>query len=331
MAHFPLTRMRRLRYKAWVRSLVAEAHLSVQDLILPIFIQEGENVSSDIPTMPGVSRLSIDKAVKLCRYASQLGIPAIALFPSITQDLKDNEAKYAFRPDSLIFQAIRAIKEADINIGIICDVALDPYTLHGHDGIVVDEEVDNDQTIQALVRYSLLLAEAGADMVAPSDMMDGRIKAIRMALDENNYDKVLILSYAAKYKSSLYGPFRDGVGSSSNLAMQEKSSYQIQIANQKEALREVEMDIQEGADIIMIKPGIFYLDIIKSVAERHLTPLFVYQVSGEYAMLKFGAERGIFSYEKALYESLIAFKRAGANAIITYAAIEMAEILTHKG
>lgn len=332
---YPYSRLRRTRKQPWLRELVAENTLSVNDLILPIFIVEGHGIKEEIKTMPGVFRLSIDEATKVALDAEKAGIKAIALFPSIEESLKTEDGSEAYNLDNLICKCIRNIKNAAINIGIICDVALDPYTTHGHDGIITDSYVDNDKTIEALTLQSLVLAKAGADVLAPSDMMDGRIGVIREILEENHFGDVPIIAYAAKYSSSLYGPFRDAVGSKSLLGknidgMGDKKTYQMDIRNSREALREVELDIDEGADIVLIKPGLLYLDIIKEISSTYDVPVFAYHVSGEYAMLKFASINGALDYEKALIETLISFKRAGAKSIFTYAALDAAKILNKR-
>lgn len=324
---YPTIRLRRNRKHSWIRDLISESTLLPSHLILPLFVIEGQNLREKIETMPGVERLSIDQIIIQAQKAADLGIKAIALFPVIDTKLKSENAHEAYNSENLICRTIRAIKAKNLNIGIICDVALDPYTNHGHDGIVINEDVHNDATIKALCKQALTLARAGADIVAPSDMMDGRIGAIREHLDSEGFEEVSILAYAAKYASSFYGPFRDAVGSSGALGKNSKQTYQMDPRNISEAIREVELDIEEGADIIMIKPGMPYLDVIHAVSQNFSIPTFAYQVSGEYSMIKIGAENGIFEYEKTMLESLIAFRRAGARAIITYAAIEIASIL----
>jgi porphobilinogen synthase len=327
---YPYSRLRRTRKHLWLRELVAENNLSVNDLVMPIFIVEGHGIREHIETMPGIFRLSIDEAVKLTLEAEQEGIKAIILFPFINEELKNEQGDEGFNPDNLVCRCIKNIKKAGINIGIICDVALDPYTSHGHDGIVINNDVDNDKTIEALILQSLVLVKSGADILAPSDMMDGRIGAIRKALEENQFSDVPIIAYAAKYSSSFYGPFRDALGSKTSLGASDKSSYQMDIRNSREALREVELDIQEGADIILIKPGLLYLDVIKEVSSSYAIPVFAYHVSGEYSMLKFGSMNCGIDYTKALIETLMSFKRAGAKCIITYAALDAAKILNSK-
>jgi porphobilinogen synthase len=323
---FPATRLRRNRRSDWSRRLVRENALSTDDLIWPIFIIDGERKRTPVQAMPGVERLSIDLAVNAAEEAAALGIPAVALFPNIEPSLRDEMASEAVNPANLVCRAVRAIKDAVPDIGIICDVALDPYTSHGHDGILVDGEVDNDRTIEVLVAQALVQAEAGCDILAPSDMMDGRIGAIRAALEENGFAKTLILAYAAKYASSFYGPFRDAVGSGAKLKG-DKLGYQMDPANGSEALREVALDIAEGADMVMVKPGLAYLDIVWRVKEAFHVPTFVYQTSGEYSMIVAAAERGWLDRDRVLMESLMACKRAGADAVFTYFALAAARML----
>lgn len=324
---YPLVRLRRNRKTPWLRELLAETKLSVNDLVLPLFVVEGHNVRQEITTMPGVCRLSIDQIVSSAKQASDNGIKAIALFPCIEAELKSNEADEAYNLDNLICRTIRSIKNAGIDIGIICDVALDPYTKHGHDGILGDDNyVDNDKTVEALCNQALVLAKAGVDIVAPSDMMDGRIMSIRNELDTEGFINVNILAYAAKYASSFYGPFRDAVNNNKKVYLS-KETYQMDIRNVKEAMLEIEHDLAEGADMIMIKPGMMFLDVIREALNNFNTNIFVYQVSGEYAMLKFAAQAGAIDWQSSLMESLISFKRAGATGIFTYAALEVAQIL----
>ncbi|AFE52964.1 delta-aminolevulinic acid dehydratase [Rickettsia prowazekii str. GvV257] len=326
---YPLIRFRRNRKALWLRELIAESNLSISDLVLPLFVVEGHNEMQEIKTMPGIYRLSIDQIVETAKKAADFGINAIALFPSIDHSLKSDNADEAYNLDNLICRTIIKIKNANIDIGIICDVALDPYTISGHDGIVHHGEVDNDRSVKALCNQALVLAKAGVDIVAPSDMMDGRIAAIREYLDKEGFINVGILAYAAKYASSFYGPFRDAVQSNKKNYL-DKSSYQIDMRNIKEAMLEIEHDIAEGADIVMVKPGMPFLDVIREAANNFNAKIFAYQVSGEYAMLKFAAETGAIDWERALIESLISFKRAGATGIFTYAALEVAEILKHN-
>jgi porphobilinogen synthase len=323
---FPIVRLRRNRRTSWLRDLMAESTLRPEDLVLPIFVVEGENQRQEIKTMPGVYRQSIDQLLITTKEAASRGIKAIALFPSIEQDLKSENADEAYNLDNLVCRAIRTIKNHGIEIGISCDVALDPYTIHGHDGILIDNDVDNDRTIEALSHQALVLAKAGADIIAPSDMMDGRIMAIREKLDDNGFTNVNILSYAAKYNSSFYGPFRHAVNSDKKEYLN-KSTYQMDIRNIKEAMREIAQDIKEGADMIMIKPGMPYLDVIREASKRFDVHIFAYQVSGEYSMLKIASNAGALEWEKVVIESLVSFKRSGASGIFTYAALEVAEMI----
>lgn len=323
---YPLIRLRRNRKAAWLRDLVAETTLRVEDLVLPLFVVEGHNQRQEIKTLPDIYRLSIDQVIETARKAADLGIKAIALFPCIDQSLKSENGNEAYNLDNLMCRTIRSIKNADIDIGIICDIALDPYTTHGHDGVMHDGEVDNDRSVKALCNQALTLAKSGVDIVAPSDMMDGRIMAIREYLDKEHFTNVGILAYAVKYVSSFYGPFRDALGSNKKIYL-DKSSYQMDVRNIKEAMLEIKYDIAEGADMVMVKPGMPFLDIIREAANNFNTKIFAYQVSGEYAMLKFAANAGVLDWEKSVFESLISFKRAGASGILTYAALEMVEIL----
>ena len=326
--NFPQTRMRRMRYNDFSRRLMRESHLSVDDLIYPMFITEGQNLRVDIPSMPGIQRLSLDLLLAEAEQVYTLGIPAIALFPVTSVDKKSEHAKEAYNPEGLIQRSVRALKKAIPELGIITDVALDPFTTHGQDGLVnSDGYVMNDETIAVLTRQSLSHAEAGADIVAPSDMMDGRIGAIRHILETNHHTNTLILAYSAKYASSFYGPFRDAVGSAGMLGKGNKYSYQMDPANSDEALREIQLDLQEGADMVMIKPGMPYLDIIRRVKDRFGVPTFAYQVSGEYAMLKAASLNGWLDEKQVVMESLLAFKRAGSDAILTYYAKPVAEWL----
>ncbi len=324
---FPLVRMRRNRNKAWLRQMVAEHRLHVSDLIWPCFIIEGKGVREAVATMPGVERMSVDVLVDEVKKAAALGIPAVALFPVVEQKKKCEQAKEALNPENLVCRAVRAIKQTVPEIGIICDVALDPYTSHGQDGIVINGDVANDETVHVLTQQALVLAEAGADVIAPSDMMDGRVGAIRVALEEAGFHNVAILSYAAKYASVFYGPFRDAVGSAANLGKGGKSTYQMNPANAIEALREVMLDVDEGADMVMVKPGMPYLDVIGAVKAACDVPVLAYQVSGEYAMIQFAAQAGALDAKAAMLEALLAFKRAGASAVFTYAARDVAEWL----
>lgn len=323
---FPNTRMRRNRSDDWMRRLVSETRLSVDDLIWPVFVIDGDNAREPVASMPGVERFSIKPLVDAVGRAKDLGIPAIALFPSLDQNLKTPDAAEAYNPDSLVCRTVRAIKDAHPDIGVICDVALDPFNSDGHDGLVRNGEILNDETIDLLCRQALVQAQAGCDIIAPSDMMDGRIGALRFALDEADYKNVKIMSYAAKYASAFYGPFRDAVGSGAKLKG-DKKTYQMDPANTDEALREVALDIGEGADMVIVKPGLPYLDVIARVKETFGVPTFAYNVSGEYAMLKAAVANGWLDNDAAVLESLMAFKRAGADGIISYAAVEAAILL----
>ncbi len=325
-AGYPALRLRRLRRYDWSRRLVQEAHLSASDFILPLFVIDGENKRQNVESMPGVDRLSIDLAVKEAERAARLGIPAIALFPYTDPALRDETGSEALNPDNLVCRAVRAIKAAVPEIGVLCDVALDPYTSHGHDGLLKGDDVANDETVAVLVKQALVQAEAGCDILAPSDMMDGRIGAIRAALEDSGFSHVMLMAYAAKYASAFYGPFRDAVGSSATLKG-DKRTYQMSPANGDEALREVALDIAEGADMVMVKPGMPYLDIVHRVKAAFRMPTFAYQVSGEYAMLMAAAEKGWLDGDKVMMESLLAFKRAGADGILTYFACRAAERL----
>ncbi|HIJ63999.1 MAG TPA: porphobilinogen synthase [Rhodospirillaceae bacterium] len=322
---FPATRLRRNRRTPWLRRLVAENRLSVDDLIWPVFVTDGAAVA--VSSMPGVTRYTLDGLLEALAEADTLGIPAIALFPSVNDRLKTPDAREAANPDNLVCRTVRAVKKAYPNLGIICDVALDPFNSDGHDGLVIDGYVDNDRTVEVLCRQAVVQAEAGCDVIAPSDMMDGRIGAIRAALDAAGLQHVAILSYAAKYASAFYGPFRDAVGSGAALKGGDKKTYQMDPANSDEALREVAIDLAEGADMVMVKPGLPYLDIIRRVKDRFAVPTFAYQVSGEYAMLKAAVQNGWLDNDKVVLESLLAFKRAGADAILTYSALEAAKLL----
>jgi porphobilinogen synthase len=325
-AAFPETRMRRNRQHPWLRRLVAEHHLAAADLIWPVFVVEGKNKRQPIPSMPGVNRLSIDLLADAVGEAADLGIPLVALFPYTDAKLKTRDAREAFNPDNLVCRAVRAVKKLDLDIGVMCDVALDPYNADGHDGLVRNGRIVNDETVEALVRQSLVQAAAGCDVIAPSDMMDGRVGAIRKALDAAGHDGVAIMSYAAKYASGFYGPFRDAVGSKGALKG-DKKTYQMDPANTDEALREVALDIAEGADMVMVKPGLPYLDVLRRVKDAFKMPTFAYNVSGEYAMLRAAGDNGWLDYPKVLMEVLLAFKRAGADGVLTYAAVEAAKLL----
>ena len=322
-------RLRRTRRHDWSRRLVRENHLTVDDLIWPLFVHEG-TAAEDVPSMPGVSRLSIAGVQEAVAKARDVGIPAVALFPVVPLDKKTDLAEEAYAPDNLVCRAVRAAKKVAPEVGLICDVALDPFTSHGQDGLVRDGYVVNDETVAVLVRQALNQARAGCDVIAPSDMMDGRIGAIRDALDDEGFEQVSIMSYAAKYASAFYGPFRDAVGSAAQLGQGDKRTYQMDPANGDEALREVALDLEEGADMVMVKPGLPYLDIVRRVKERFGAPTYAYQVSGEYAMLRGAADRGWLDWERVIVESLVAFKRAGADGILTYAALEVAELLKSR-
>ena len=321
---FPNTRLRRLRRNSNLIDLVAETNLSSQDLIQPIFIKENFNGIESIESMPGINRFGIDEALKEIEEVIESGINTIALFPVVESDKKDSKGSEATKEDNFISSAIKTIKKDFPNIILIADVALDPYTDHGNDGILINDEIDNDATIKVLIEQSLILAAAGADIIAPSDMMDGRIGSIRQSLEASNFKNTILLSYAAKYNSKFYGPFRDAVNSASNLGKASKSSYQMSIHNKDEAIHEVAIDINEGADIVMVKPAMPYLDIIHLIKEKFKIPTFAYQVSGEYSMLKLAIKEGWLD-QKVMLESLISIKRAGADAILTYAAKEISK------
>jgi porphobilinogen synthase len=319
--------MRRNRKSDWSRRLVREHDLSVNDLIWPLFLIEGAKGSREsVSTMPGVERLSVEDAVAAARQAEALGIPAIALFPFTATDKRDEQGSLALDPNNLVCRATRAIKKACPNIGVLLDVALDPYTSHGHDGLLENGKILNDATVEILVKQSLIQAEAGCDILAPSDMMDGRVGAIRQALEKAGHHDMQIMAYAAKFASAFYGPFRDAVGSSGVLKG-DKRSYQMEPANANEALREIALDIAEGADMVMVKPGMPYLDVLARVKEKFGMPTFAYQVSGEYAMLVAAIERGWLDRNAAMLESLLAFRRAGADGVLTYFALEAAKLL----
>ena len=322
---YPSIRLRRNRKTEWSRRLVSESNLSTNDLIWPIFIREGKNIKAPVKTMPGVYRYTIDKIENLVEKAINKKIPMIALFPYTPISKKDAKGTEALNKNNLVCKALRLIKKNYKEIGLMCDVALDPYTTHGHDGILKNNYVDNDETVKVLIKQSLLQAKMGCDVIAPSDMMDGRIGAIRKALDKNGYKQVQLLSYAVKYASNFYGPFRDAVGSK-KFFKGNKKDYQMDFNNSKEALREVALDISEGADFVMVKPGMPYLDVIKLIKDNFKIPVFAYQVSGEYSLIKNGINNKIIN-EDAIYESLVSFKRAGASAIITYFADEIANRL----
>lgn len=320
---YPRTRMRRNRRDPWSRAMVAEHRLSPADLIWPVFVQEGTAARTPIPSMPGVCRLTIDELVKDAGLAARRGIPSIAIFPVVPPERKTEDADEAYNPDNLVCRAVRAVAKAVPEIGIVCDVALDPFTSHGQDGLLRNGYVVNDETIPVLVKQALVQAEAGCHVIAPSEMMDGRIGALRDALDQAGFAHVRLLSYAAKYASGFYGPFRDAIGSSGNLGRGDKRTYQMDPANSDEALREVALDLDEGADMVMVKPGLPYLDIVHRVKATFGVPTFVYQVSGEYAMLAGAIERGWLD-RKVILESVLAFKRAGADGVLTYAAMDLA-------
>ena len=322
---YPGTRLRRNRKKDWSRRLVQENTLSTNDLIWPIFICEGKNVKESIKAMPGVYKYSIDRIERLIESAIDKKIPMVALFPNIPLSKKNNKGTEALNKNNLICKALRLIKKNYKEIGLMCDVALDPYTDHGHDGILKNNYVDNDETLKILVKQSIIQADMGCDVIAPSDMMDGRIGEIRKALDKNGHQLVQILSYAVKYASNFYGPFRDAVGSK-KLLKSNKKNYQMDFKNSNEAIREVALDIKEGADFVMVKPGMPYLDIIKTVKDNFKIPVFAYQVSGEYALIRNGINNKILN-EDAIIESLVSFKRAGASAVVTYFAEEVAKKL----
>ena len=319
-------RMRRNRRSDWARRMVRENVLTADDLIWPIFVMDGDNARTAVPSMPGVERLSVDQAVRAAEQAAQLTIPCLALFPYTDPALRDETGSEATNPDNLVCRAIRAIKKEVPDIGILCDVALDPFTSHGPDGLIRDGVILNDETVEVMIRSALVQSKAGADIIAPSDMMDGRVGAIRAALDDEDHIDVSIMAYAAKYASAFYGPFRDAVGSAKTLTG-DKRTYQMDCANSDEALREVALDIDEGADMIMVKPGLPYLDICRRVKDTFGMPTFAYQVSGEYAMIMAAANHGWLDGERAMVESLIAFKRAGCDGVLTYFAPRVAEKL----
>jgi porphobilinogen synthase len=326
MAFLQGRRPRRLRQTAWSRALMRETILTPADLILPIFIIEGRGEKTPIATMPGVERQSIDIAVATAKEAAAAGIPALALFPNTDPSKRSENAAEALNRDNLVCRALREIKSAVPEIGLIADVALDPYTSHGHDGVMRGDTILNDETVEILVQQALVQAAAGCDIIAPSDMMDGRVGAIRRGLDAAGFEQTAIMAYSAKYASALYGPFREAVGSGARLKG-DKRTYQLDYANTDEAMREVEQDIAEGADMVMVKPGLFYLDIVRRVADSFNVPLFAYQVSGEYAMIAMAAAAGAFDRKATILESLMAFRRAGAKGILTYFALEAARAL----
>jgi porphobilinogen synthase len=325
---FPASRPRRLRRDAFSREMVREHRLHPSDLILPVFVQDGHDQAQDVASMPGVQRLSIDRLLPLAAQCVQLGVPVIALFPVIDSKLKTPDGIAATDPDGLVPRTVRALKDRFPQLGVLCDVALDPYTSHGQDGLL-DETgyIVNDVTVAMLVQQALVQARAGVDIIAPSDMMDGRIGAIRAALESNGLIHTRIMAYSAKYASAFYGPFRDAVGSATNLGKSDKKAYQMDPGNTDEALREVALDIAEGADMVMVKPGMPYLDIVRRVKDEFRVPTFAYQVSGEYAMLKAAAANGWLDHDAVMMESLLAFKRAGADGVLTYFALDAARLL----
>ena len=323
-------RPRRNRKTEWARRMVREHVLTTDDLIWPLFVTDGHNRRTAVASMPGVERLSVDQAVRAAERAMKLEIPCIALFPYTEPSLRDEQGSEALNPDNLVCQSVRAIKKEFPDIGVLCDVALDPFTSHGHDGLLQDGRILNDETVAVLVRQALVQAEAGCDIIAPSDMMDGRVGAIRDGLDRAGYLDVQIMAYAAKYASAFYGPFRDAIGSAKTLTG-DKRTYQMDSANSDEALREVELDIAEGADMVMVKPGMPYLDVLRRVKDSFGMPTFAYQVSGEYAMIAAAGQNGWLDSERAMMESLIAFKRAGADGVLTYFAARAAEKLRSQG
>jgi porphobilinogen synthase len=329
VGRFPTTRMRRNRHDAWTRRLVAEHRLSVDDLIWPIFLIEGRAETTEVGSMPGVVRVTIDRLAAHVEPQARLGIPAIALFPATPSSKKDSEGTEATNPDNLMCQAARLLKREFPEVGLVGDVALDPYTDHGHDGVIRGGYVANDETLTIITRQALVQAEAGIDVIAPSDMMDGRVGAIRAALDAEGMIHTRIMSYAAKYASAFYGPFRDALGSGKSLKG-DKKTYQMDPANTDEALREVELDLQEGADMVMVKPGMPYLDIIRRVRDRFGVPTFAYQVSGEYAMLMAAVNNGWLDHDRVVIEALTAFKRAGCNGVLTYFAPTAARLIHER-
>ena len=323
---FPFTRMRRTRAKKFIRNLVKENRLTVNDLIYPIFIVDGNDKKEPIPEMQGLFRYSLDNLKNEIKNILSLNIPAIAIFPKISNDLKNSSGSEALNKNNIVCNAIKLIKDTNSELGIVCDVALDPYTDHGHDGVIINDYVDNDETVKILCEQALIQTEAGCDIIAPSDMMDGRIRKIRETLENNNYKNTLIMSYTAKYSSSFYGPFRHAVGSSNNFGNKDKSSYQMDYGNSKEAIREAELDISEGADMIMVKPGLPYLDIISKLNQKFDIPIFAYQVSGEYSMIMNAINNGLLD-RSVILETLTSFKRAGCSGILTYFAPIASKIL----
>ena len=327
---YPATRMRRNRQHAWVRRMVAESVLTTDDLIWPVFVVDGDNQRQPVESMPGVNRFSIDLLVDAVGEAYDLGIPCVALFPYTDPALKTPDAREAYNPDNLVCRALRAVKSAHPDMGVLCDVALDPFNSNGHDGLVDDGRILNDETVEILCKQALVQADAGCDIQGPSDMMDGRVGAIRRALDGAGHENGIIMAYAAKYASGFYGPFRDAVGSGGALKG-DKKTYQMDPANSDEALHEVALDLAEGADMVMVKPGMPYLDIVQRIKSTFKVPTFAYHVSGEYAMLKAAADNGWLDYEKTMMESLIGFKRAGADGVLTYTALDAARLLKNQG
>ena len=329
VADFPNHRGRRLRNNFWIRDLVAENNISVNDLIWPIFLIEGRDKIEPINELPGVNRYTVDKLIEIASNAFELGIKCVALFPRTPTNLKTQNCEEAYNPENLVNRATRLLKKKIPDLGIMLDVALDPYNSLGHDGLVKDDKILNDETLEILIKQSLVQAESGADILGPSDMMDGRVKLIRENLEKNNFKNTLILSYSAKFSSGFYGPFRAAIGSSGNLKG-DKKSYQLNYLNSNEALKDVALDLKEGADMVMVKPGMPYLDLCRQISDTFKVPTFAYQVSGEYAMLAQGIENGIFDKKNILIETISCFKRAGCNGILTYYAYEIAKLLTNK-
>ena len=324
---FPSVRLRRNRQSDWNRRLVQETNLTSSDLILPLFVTEGHGIVEPISSMPEVNRYSIDRLTHVVQQAADRAIPAVAIFPATPEDAKSEDGDEALNSENLMCRALRAISDLQLNIGTIADVALDPYTSHGQDGVLRNGVVDNDESLQILAKQAVVQAQAGCSVIAPSDMMDGRVGVIRSALDQAGFSNVSIMAYSAKYASAFYGPFRDAVGSSGSLGKGDKKTYQMNPANTDEALREVLLDVQEGADMVMVKPGMPYLDIVQRVSTTTDVPVFAYQVSGEYAMLCAAAQNGWLDRQAVMLESLLAFKRAGASGILTYFALDAAEVL----
>ena len=323
---FPWTRMRRTRSKRFIRNLVKENRLTVNDLIYPIFIVDGNDKKEPIPEMPGLFRYSLDNLKNEIKNILSLNIPAVAIFPKISNDLKNSSGSEALNKNNIVCNAIKLIKDTNSELGIVCDVALDPYTAHGHDGVIINDYVDNDETVKILCEQALIQTQAGCDIIAPSDMMDGRIRKIRETLENNNYKNTLIMSYTAKYSSSFYGPFRNAVGSSNNFGNKDKSSYQMDYSNSREAIREAELDVSEGTDMIMVKPGLPYLDIISKLNQKFDVPIFAYQVSGEYSMIMNAINNELLD-RSVILETLTSFKRAGCFGILTYFAPIVSKIL----